>query len=54
MEAALRMQEVPHKAQVPCGMYQAAAVLSPGNGNTADVILMLEHPGDFVKNMPSR
>ena len=41
MEAALEIQGVPYKAKVPCGMYQAAAVLSPHGSNVAESILML-------------
>ena len=52
--AALAMQGVPYKAQVPCGMHWAHAVLSPHNISAADVLLMLERPEDFITNVPSR
>ncbi|KAL3149827.1 hypothetical protein ABBQ38_013648 [Trebouxia sp. C0009 RCD-2024] len=52
--AALALQSVSYKVQVPCGMYRAAAVLSPRNSNVAVVLLMLAPPGDFLQNVPSR
>lgn len=54
MQAALALQGVPYKAQVPCGRYQAAVVLSPHNTNVAQVILMAERPGVHLINMLSR
>ena len=53
--AALAKQGVPYAGdKVLYGMYQAHAVLSPGDSSDADVILMLEHPEDYMKNLPSR
>ena len=54
MWAALAIQEVPHKAQVKCGVYWADALLSPCDQGVAKVILMIEGPTDHLTNMPSR
>ena len=54
LNSALELQRVAYKAQVACGMYQAGAVLSPSKESFADVILVLEHAGDFITNVPSR
>ena len=54
MQAALELQGVPYKAQVSCDKYQADAVLSPHGSNVDDVILVLEIPADFIKNVPNR
>ena len=48
------MQEVPYTAQVLCGVYRAHALLSPHDNGVAEVILMAEHPRDFIKNAPKR
>lgn len=52
--SALELQDLAFMAQVPCGMYQADAVLSPSNRDAADMIVALERPGDFIVNVPNR
>ena len=54
MLAALAMQEVPYKAQVQRGVYQADALLSSRSKGVAEVILMVERPGDHLVNLPRR
>ena len=54
MWAALAMHQVPYKAQVRPGVYWADALLSPINSEVAEVILMVERPRYFIKNMPNR
>lgn len=54
MEFALAAQGVPCRAQVLCGIYQAHAILSPNDNKAADVILMVQHPHEFVTNLPNR
>ncbi|KAL3149785.1 hypothetical protein ABBQ38_013611 [Trebouxia sp. C0009 RCD-2024] len=43
-----------YKPMVPCGMYQADAVLSPHCSNGPQVILMLQRSKYFVRNARSR
>ncbi|KAL3149830.1 hypothetical protein ABBQ38_013651 [Trebouxia sp. C0009 RCD-2024] len=52
--AALAMQALPHKAQVPVGTHWAHAVLCSRNSSRAKVFLMVERPQDFITNVPSR
>ncbi|KAL3149833.1 hypothetical protein ABBQ38_013654 [Trebouxia sp. C0009 RCD-2024] len=54
VSAALEVQALPHKAQVPYGTYWAHAVLSSSNSNDVKVFLMVERPQDFITNVPSR
>ena len=54
MWAALAMQEVPYKAQVQRGVYCVHALLSPRDSGIAEVMLMVEGPGDHLVNLPSR
>ena len=49
--AALELQALPYKAQVPFGRRWAHAVLSSG---TTDVLLVFHPPHDFMRNMPTR
>lgn len=51
---ALDMQGMPFKAQVPCWMYWADAVLTPYDSSASPAILVLERPEDGLTNMPSR
>ncbi|KAL3149748.1 hypothetical protein ABBQ38_013574 [Trebouxia sp. C0009 RCD-2024] len=51
---ALDMQGLPYKAQVPCWMYWADAVLTPHDSSGGQAILVLERPEDVLTNMPSR
>ena len=54
-QAAPALHGVPrHKAQLPCGTYQADVVLSQCNTKFAEVILMVARPGVHLINLPSR
>lgn len=53
MYAALDRIGLMYKAQVPCGVYTADAVLSHSS-KAAEVVLMIERPGDFMNNVPNR
>ncbi|KAL3149829.1 hypothetical protein ABBQ38_013650 [Trebouxia sp. C0009 RCD-2024] len=52
--AALALHSVSYKVQVPCGAYQADAVLSPCRSPGADVVVMVERPQEVTTNVPSR
>ena len=54
MSAALAMQEVPYKAQVQRGVYQADALLSSHSKGVAEVMLIVERLGDHLANLPRR
>ena len=54
MWATLAMHEVPYKAQVQLGVYQADALLASCHSNVAEVILVLDSPGYSINNMPNR
>ncbi|KAL3149805.1 hypothetical protein ABBQ38_013630 [Trebouxia sp. C0009 RCD-2024] len=51
---ALATHRLLYKPMVPCGMYQADAVLSPHGSNGPQVILMLQRSKHFVRNVRSR
>ncbi|KAL3149818.1 hypothetical protein ABBQ38_013640 [Trebouxia sp. C0009 RCD-2024] len=52
--AALKMQALPHKAQVPAGKHWAHAVLSSSKNASPQVFLVFQHPQDYIRNMPNR
>ena len=51
---ALAMQNLRYKAELFRGIYQADAVLSPPDSSSAQLILMLERPGQYLTNAPGR
>ncbi|KAL3149758.1 hypothetical protein ABBQ38_013584 [Trebouxia sp. C0009 RCD-2024] len=54
MLTALAKQNLSYKLQVPFGVYRADAVLYPHHSNGAEVLLMLEHPNEYISNLPNR
>ncbi|KAL3146575.1 hypothetical protein ABBQ32_000815 [Trebouxia sp. C0010 RCD-2024] len=54
LKAALAMHGMPLNAGTPYGMYYPDAVLLPHDSSLAEVLLVLDHSGDHVMNVPSR
>ncbi|KAL3149745.1 hypothetical protein ABBQ38_013571 [Trebouxia sp. C0009 RCD-2024] len=54
LKAALATHGLPLNAGTPCGMYYADAVLFPHDSSAPVVLLVLDHSGDHVINVPSR